>query len=233
MDGRVGPRLAAGDPYRGGTYAYFNLTQNVNGEIRTLPRALLDRRARRADPTGDHRLRPRSRSRGSCGGPRSRRTTGHRSSRTTRRVTPRTGGDVTTWVTPARPDWVKGRFDHRVTHGAGTPPTGSAEADTSDKPRYLRRLPELTPEEKAAETEVTRQRAESLFVLDVQIGHTISRLSASGQLANTVIMFTSDNGYYLGEHRKRQGKINLHEPSLRVPLIIAGRRFRPAGATTR
>ena len=35
-------------------------------------------------------------------------------------------------------------------------------------------------------------------------------------------MFTSDNGYYLGEHRKRQGKINLHEPSIRVPLIIAG-----------
>ena len=69
---------------------------------------------------------------------------------------------------------------------------------------------------------MTRQRAESLFVLDVQIGRTISRLSASGQLRNTVIMFTSDNGYYLGEHRKRQGKINLHEPSLRVPLIIAG-----------
>ena len=54
---------------------------------------------------------------------------------------------------------------------------------------------------------MTRQRAESLFVLDVQIGRTISRLSASGQLRNTVIMFTSDNGYYLGEHRKRQGKI--------------------------
>jgi arylsulfatase A-like enzyme len=59
-------------------------------------------------------------------------------------------------------------------------------------------------------------------VLDVQIGRTISRLSRTGQLANTVIMFTSDNGYYLGEHRKRQGKINLHEPSLRVPLIVAG-----------
>ena len=80
---------------------------------------------------------------------------------------------------------------------------------------------------------MTRQRAESLFVLDVQIGHTISRLSRSGQLANTVIMFTSDNGYYLGEHRKRQGKINLHEPSLRVPLIIAGPGVPPAGATTR
>ena len=80
---------------------------------------------------------------------------------------------------------------------------------------------------------MTRQRAESLFVLDRQIGRTISELSRSGQLANTVIVFTSDNGYYLGEHRKRQGKINLHEPSLRVPLVIAGpgvpqgRRFDP------
>ena len=36
-------------------------------------------------------------------------------------------------------------------------------------------------------------------------------------------MFTSDNGYYLGERRKRQGKVNLHEPSLRVPLIVVGR----------
>jgi arylsulfatase A-like enzyme len=35
-------------------------------------------------------------------------------------------------------------------------------------------------------------------------------------------MFTSDNGYYLGEHLKRQGKINLHEPSLRVPFLISG-----------
>ena len=64
---------------------------------------------------------------------------------------------------------------------------------------------------------MTRQRAESLFVLDVQIGRTISGSARAASSPNTVIMFTSDNGYYLGEHRKRQGKINLHEPSLRVP----------------
>jgi N-acetylglucosamine-6-sulfatase len=134
----------------------------------------------------------------------------------------RSDGSTTTWVTPARPDWVKGRFDRRITHGSGTPLTGSAEEDVSDKPRYLRKLPDLSLAERAAETDVTRQRAESLFVLDGQIARTIARLRTSGQLRNTVIMFTSDNGYYLGEHRKRQGKINLHEPSLRVPLIIAG-----------
>lgn len=209
------------DPFRGGTYDYFDLTQNVNGRIRSSPgryttgvtgaqtRQLLTRFGRgRAPwfvwwtPVAPHHGSPVEYD----DPPPSRRT----------------DGDTTTWVTPARPDWVKGRFDERITHGSGTPPTGSAEEDVSDKPSYVRRLPELTLAERDAETRVTRQRAESLFVLDVQIGQTISRLSASGQLANTVIMFTSDNGYYLGEHRKRQGKINLHEPSLRVPLVIAG-----------
>ena len=222
----------AGDPFTGGTYDYFNLVQNVNGRIVGSPglystdvlagqtRALVRRFGRHNDPwfiwwtpVAPHH-----------GSPVEPDDPG---------ATLGSDGRSTTWVTPARPDWVKGRFDSRITHGSGTPPKGSAEADVSDKPRYLRRLAELTQAERDAAAEVTRQRAESLFVLDRQIGRTISELSRTGQLANTVIMFTSDNGYYLGEHRKRQGKINLHEPSLRVPLIVAGpgvphgRRFDP------
>jgi N-acetylglucosamine-6-sulfatase len=37
-----------------------------------------------------------------------------------------------------------------------------------------------------------------------------------------VIVFTSDNCYYLGEHRQRLGKIKAHEPVLHVPLVVAG-----------
>ncbi len=223
---------SSGDPFSGGTYDYFDLVQNVNGRIVGSPgrystdvlaeqtRSLVRRFGRRPEPwfiwwtpVAPHH-----------GSPTESDDPG---------TTPRTDGLSTTWVTPARPDWVKGMFDTRITHGSGTPPTGSAEEDVSDKPRYLRKLPELTTAERDAATEVTRQRAESLFVLDRQIGRTIAELSRTGQLANTVIVFTSDNGYYLGEHRKRQGKVNLHEPSLRVPLIIAGagvpqgRRFDP------
>jgi N-acetylglucosamine-6-sulfatase len=160
------------DPFHGGTYAYFDLTQNVNGAIKSFPgrystgvlgaqtRGLISRFGQgRAPwfiwwtPVAPHHGSP---------------------------IEPddpppslRSDGLTTNWVTPARPDWVKGRFDKLVTHGAGTPPTGSAEADVTDKPRYLRKLPELTSQERDAETEVTRQRAESLFVLDVQIGQTI------------------------------------------------------------
>jgi N-acetylglucosamine-6-sulfatase len=220
------------DLLHGNTYDYFDLTQNVNRTIRSFPgrysTGVMAAQTRRLLTTFGRSKAPWfiwwtpiAPHHGSPNEP------------DDPQPSLRSDGDVTRWETPARPDWVKGRFDRQITHGAGTPLTGSAEEDVSDKPRYLRRLPELSLAERAAETEVTRQRAESLFVLDVQIGRTISRLSASGQLANTVIMFTSDNGYYLGEHRKRQGKINLHEPSLRVPLIIAGpgvpkgRRFDP------
>ncbi len=50
----------------------------------------------------------------------------------------------------------------------------------------------------------------------------IRTLRRSGQLRNTYVVFTSDNGYFLGEHRMRQGKILPYEPSLRVPLMIRG-----------
>ena len=210
------------DPhYGGGTYSYDHLVQNVNGKIQSFPGSyatdVLAEQTRRViddfgattapwfvwwTPTAPHHGLP---------------------------VEPddpaptrRTDGEFSEWDTPARPAWVKGRFDKLITHGSGTPLGRSAEADVSDKPIYLRKLPELTAAEKAAETEVTRQRAESLYALDVQIRRTIRHLRTTGQLARTVIAFTSDNGYYLGEHRKRTGKINLHEPSLRVPLVIAG-----------
>ena len=101
---------------------------------------------------------------------------------------------------------------------------GAAPRPTcSDKPIYLKKQSELTPEEKAAETEVTRQRGGGAATPSTcRSGDTLAHLRRTGQLKHTVVVFTSDNGYYLGEHRKRSGKINLHEPSLRVPLLIAG-----------
>jgi hypothetical protein len=50
----------------------------------------------------------------------------------------------------------------------------------------------------------------------------MNELAATGKLANTYVIFTSDNGFMHGEHRIPQGKIVLYEPSIRVPLIIRG-----------
>ncbi|MGN6129063.1 MAG: sulfatase family protein [Nocardioidaceae bacterium] len=135
----------------------------------------------------------------------------------------RSDGRAQQFATPARPGWVKGRFDARITRGAGMPVDGGpSEADMSDKPWALRHLPELNGAERRALTNLTRQRAEAVYVLDRQVAKLVATLKKTHEYAHTLIMFTSDNGYFLGEHRIRQGKIKAHEPSLRVPFLVAG-----------
>jgi arylsulfatase A-like enzyme len=55
--------------------------------------------------------------------------------------------------------------------------------------------------------------------IDTQVGRIVDHLTKSGQLHNTLIIYTGDNGFYLGEHGLA-GKWFLHEESVRVPLII-------------
>ena len=57
--------------------------------------------------------------------------------------------------------------------------------------------------------------------LDDQVGVLVDTLEATGQLANTVIIYTSDHGEMAGEHGMWR-KSNFYEHSVRVPLIIAG-----------
>lgn len=57
--------------------------------------------------------------------------------------------------------------------------------------------------------------------MDAQIGRVLDALDASGQAANTVVMFTSDQGLAVGQHGL-MGKQNLYEHSIRVPFILAG-----------
>ena len=138
--------------------------------------------------------------------------------------------------TPARPKRVRGGFDREITRAPGLPADGSeSQKDVNGLPRPMRWLPPIVPEEEAAMLSMTRQRAEALFVLDQQIGQ--ARRDArrkTGEYDNTVLMFTSDNGFFIGEHRMRQGKIWTHEPSLRVPFVASqapecprGTRFDP------
>jgi arylsulfatase A-like enzyme len=80
----------------------------------------------------------------------------------------------------------------------------------------------MVPVEKTELRDVARQRAESIYAWDVEFGKIVQRLKRTGEYDDTVIVFTSDNGYYLGEHRQREGKIKAHEPVLHVPLSVAG-----------
>ena len=47
-------------------------------------------------------------------------------------------------------------------------------------------------------------------------------LCERGELDNTLVVFTSDNGFFPGEHRVRSGKNRVYEEAIRVPLVMRG-----------
>lgn len=55
--------------------------------------------------------------------------------------------------------------------------------------------------------------------IDDQLGRVFDYLESSGRIRDTLIVFTSDHGDYLGDHWLGEKEL-FHEPSVRVPLII-------------
>jgi iduronate 2-sulfatase len=55
--------------------------------------------------------------------------------------------------------------------------------------------------------------------MDSQVGKVLDALEKSGQAENTIVIFTSDHGYHLGEH-DFWAKVSLRDESAMVPLII-------------
>ncbi len=96
------------------------------------------------------------------------------------------------------------------------------EADVSDKPANIKNLPLLNQAGINGVDARYRARAEAVLGVDDLVQNVVSTLQQQGELKNTVLMFTSDNGFFHGEHRVPQGKVRLYEPSIRVPLLIRG-----------
>lgn len=96
------------------------------------------------------------------------------------------------------------------------------EADVSDKPRWLRSHPLLTPADEARIDAAFRKRAQAVEAVDDLIARLESRLAANHQLSRTYIFFSSDNGYHMGDHRLMPGKQTAFETDIRVPLLVTG-----------
>jgi N-acetylglucosamine-6-sulfatase len=107
----------------------------------------------------------------------------------------------------------------------GTPlprPPSFNEFNVADKPPLIRNRPRLARWQIAAITETRRQRLASLLAVDEGVARIVATLQETGTLANTVVIFTSDNGWLAGEYRVPSGKILAYEPSIRVPLLMRG-----------
>jgi N-acetylglucosamine-6-sulfatase len=65
----------------------------------------------------------------------------------------------------------------------------------------------------------TRDYAETVRAVDDSVGRVVEALRAAGQLENTLLVFTSDNGFQFGEHGLID-KRTFYEASIRVPMIV-------------
>ena len=96
------------------------------------------------------------------------------------------------------------------------------EADVKGKPQFIRALDTLKPRQIAAIDNLYRRRIQSLQSVDDLIETLVRELRQTGVLDHTYIVFTSDNGFHLGQHRMQQGKQTAYETDIHVPLIIRG-----------
>ncbi len=116
---------------------------------------------------------------------------------------------------------------HRDSYAAAPMPTDASfsEADVTDKPEWVRDLPEIGADRTEIITGKYRMQLASLASVDEGIREIIDAIEAAGELETTLFVFASDNGYTHGEHRIAFNKSVVYEPSIRVPLYVAGPGF--------
>jgi N-acetylglucosamine-6-sulfatase len=104
------------------------------------------------------------------------------------------------------------------------------EEDVTDKPSVIADRPLKNPSQIAEIDAEYRLRLESLQAVDEMVRGIVETLDARNLLADTYLLFASDNGYFQGEHRQRSGKNLPYEEALTVPLYIRGPGI-PAGSS--
>ena len=106
--------------------------------------------------------------------------------------------------------------------GVAWDPPALNEEDMTDKPTWMRDLPPLDAESLRTTWE---RKLEELQDTDRQIGRILTTLADHGVRRTTTVVFVSDNGYLLGEHRLF-AKTHPYEEATRIPFVVRGEGIR-------
>ncbi|MFB7330983.1 sulfatase-like hydrolase/transferase [Streptomyces adustus] len=103
---------------------------------------------------------------------------------------------------------------------------GPAAYDTppAPKPKWQDALKPLSDQEKRSIDQQFAERVRSVQAVDDMIGHLRGELKAKGIADNTYIVFSSDKGFHMGEHRLRPGKQTAWPRSCTVSRWTTGAR---------
>jgi N-acetylglucosamine-6-sulfatase len=119
---------------------------------------------------------------------------------------------------PHQPYYATKDSEHRF-DGAKRRVSSFNERDMSDKPRWMRQLKKQDQADISREFEGKKEELADLDLLGIR--PILAALYQTGQLANSYIFFTSDNGYLHGEHRLRK-KDQPYWESSEVPFFVRG-----------
>ena len=126
---------------------------------------------------------------------------------------------------PRNYDWFRGA---RLPHDRSE---GFDEGNVTDKPRFIRDALHLSLNDKHAYRVYWQKQLDSLRSVDDGVKMVVDTLGGLGRLRNTYILFTSDNGFFFGEHRLIGGKFLAYEPATHLPFLIRGPGIRPESET--
>jgi N-acetylglucosamine-6-sulfatase len=124
---------------------------------------------------------------------------------------------------PGQPGGFVAADRHRGRYaGRPMPRRASAFKPPQGKPALLRPIKELPPlgRETATTDEEIRGRIEMLLGVDDSLGRILATLQKKGVLDDTVVVFTSDHGYFYGEHGLNEERRLAYEEAIRIPLLI-------------
>jgi N-acetylglucosamine-6-sulfatase len=151
-------------------------------------------------------------------------------------------------------------LSHKAVHGPRTPPEGdegmyagqrmakpvSFEDDYADKPRWMRRAERYggrreawrKSEGKSVPDAVdpgdwqggSMRYFELIPAMDESVGAVLETLQQQGELDETLVVFTSDNGMFLGRHHRGDKRL-AYEASIRIPMLVRYPRMIEAGST--
>ncbi len=106
--------------------------------------------------------------------------------------------------------------------GVKVPRRPNALAAPTGKPALLRPVAGLEPlgPKTGSSDDVILNRLRMLAAVDEGVGQLLQQLEASGQLERTVVVFTSDHGYFYGEHGLSVERRLAYEEGIRIPLFV-------------
>ncbi|MBT2208181.1 sulfatase [Actinomadura sp. NEAU-AAG7] len=105
------------------------------------------------------------------------------------------------------------------------------EADVGDKPSWLRARPSLRSPGLQGIERGFRDRARMVQAVDEMIARLRRTLAAKGLDKDTYLVFGSDNGFHMGEHRLAGGKMTAFDTDIRVPYVVVGPGVEAGGRT--